>query len=324
MPATMKYEDFKSVFIDKEKPVTIWKLERDSDKIEARNLKDAIGEKHYAAIRDIVSMCPDETAKKLWNACEKFIRVAEKPSEPGKACFDFGDKCIHINIDYISKGSDISNKYQTVFHESAHFFDWLLSRLDKQFSFEYKNMTFTKAIRKDVDAYIETTKEDVKKLFSYAISTNDRNSLNKLFDGLYTFEEVDSTGRYLRVDNDGISSAGMLKYLKWDDKWDDHIVTKFVVDKITKSGDSTMWANVSDIFEGATKGKIRCGTGHITDEDPNYWGNGMHLPAEAFAEFFDSTMANLKSLEFMKRCFPTAYGIFQEMLKEMLKEVTLA
>ena len=76
---------------------------------------------------------------------------------------------------------------------------------------------------------------------------------------------------------------------------------------------------MSDILEGATKGKIQCGVGH----GKKYWRkrtyNGIEhgLATEAFAEMIDSAIANPESLELIKKYLPTAYKVFEEMIEAL-------
>ena len=72
-------------------------------------------------------------------------------------------------------------------------------------------------------------------------------------------------------------------------------------------------ADLSDIIEGATKGKIKCGFGHGN----SYWKDEAKLPTEAFAEMLDSEMANPQSLETIKKYLPESYKVFCEMLSVM-------
>lgn len=73
-------------------------------------------------------------------------------------------------------------------------------------------------------------------------------------------------------------------------------------------------ADISDMFEGVTKGKIKGGWGHGN----SYWKN--HSPSsEAFAEMYSASVNNPDSLEQIKKYFPESYDLFLEILKEMAK-----
>jgi SPP1 gp7 family putative phage head morphogenesis protein len=73
-------------------------------------------------------------------------------------------------------------------------------------------------------------------------------------------------------------------------------------------------ADVSDIFEGVTKGKIY-----------GYWGHGKaywksHSPScEAFAEMYSASVNNPESLGQIKKYFPESYKLFLEILEEAVK-----
>ena len=79
-------------------------------------------------------------------------------------------------------------------------------------------------------------------------------------------------------------------------------------------------ADLSDILEGATGAKIRCGYGHGASywKDRTIGGISDGLATEAFAEMTDSTFANPESLELIKKYLPKSYKVYEEMLEVML------
>ena len=69
-------------------------------------------------------------------------------------------------------------------------------------------------------------------------------------------------------------------------------------------------ADLSDIFEGATDGKINLGVGHGKD----YWktrDNGI----EIFAEIFSASVCNRGSLNAIKEYFPETYKVFMDIVR---------
>lgn len=80
--------------------------------------------------------------------------------------------------------------------------------------------------------------------------------------------------------------------------------------------------DVSDILEGATKGKFTGVGGHgkayWTGSNTYYWGKipGHSVATEAFAEMFAATTTNPASLKNIQDIFPNSYGVFQKMIKE--------
>ena len=75
-------------------------------------------------------------------------------------------------------------------------------------------------------------------------------------------------------------------------------------------------ADLSDMLEGATNGRVSCGYGH----GKNYWKNGIvdHLAAEAFAEMTAASIVNPESLALIQRYLPESYKIYCEMIDSVL------
>ena len=84
------------------------------------------------------------------------------------------------------------------------------------------------------------------------------------------------------------------------------------------------YADISDILEGAMRGKIRCGIGH---GGASYWTqrtfNGVEwgLGTEAFAEMMSATISNPESLATIKKYLPKSYAVFEEMLDVIRKNI---
>lgn len=79
--------------------------------------------------------------------------------------------------------------------------------------------------------------------------------------------------------------------------------------------------DVSDMLEGATKGKFSGSGGHGKSYwvgQDTYWGKmgGHSVAVEAFAEMFSATTTNPASLANIKEVFPESYGVFTRMIKE--------
>lgn len=71
-------------------------------------------------------------------------------------------------------------------------------------------------------------------------------------------------------------------------------------------------SDISDMFEGATRGSARGYFGH----GKNYWKE-HEVGVEAFAEMFDATINNPQSLEQIKKYFPKSYEVFIEIIDQM-------
>ena len=70
----------------------------------------------------------------------------------------------------------------------------------------------------------------------------------------------------------------------------------------------------SDLIDATTNGSIHGRYGHSRD----YWSRNGNLQAEAFAHFFEASMGGGNKLELLSRLFPTAFGVFNEMLENVI------
>lgn len=317
VPAAMTYQDFDDVFIAKKKTLSEWQNEHENGIIKiggnySCDLAMAVGKQHYDSAMKILDSCPDDDAKVVWNSNEEHIRIDDVHFYKKQQAFACGNR-ITLNIDYVSQGSNISEPYQTLFHESGHAIDSLAGRTGIHFSTKFKDGAFAKAIHKDVDDRVKAVAKKLKPEFEKQ------------------FKLGESAAREWLLKNGCINFS---REYGAQEKWSKKFAYKYVANEIIKSGDKKVYGNVSDICEGATNGKIYCGIGHIPAEK-TYWkkrtfqiadseGNLIKvedgLSTEAFAEFFDSTVANQESLELIKKYFPSAYDVFKEMLKELAKE----
>ena len=109
------------------------------------------------------------------------------------------------------------------------------------------------------------------------------------------------------------------EYKARGEKYTKSIAYKALENEI-RAYNSYAMADLSDILEGATGAKVRCGYGHGASywKDRTIGGISDGLATEAFAEMTDSTFANPESLELIKKYLPKSYKIYEEMLEVML------
>lgn len=69
----------------------------------------------------------------------------------------------------------------------------------------------------------------------------------------------------------------------------------------------------SDLIDAVTGGQLSGRYGHSRD----YWQRDGNLQAEAFAHFFEASMGGGWKLELLSNMFPTAFGIFSEMMDSL-------
>jgi len=80
-------------------------------------------------------------------------------------------------------------------------------------------------------------------------------------------------------------------------------------------------AVISDIINGATKGRVKLGVGH----PDSYWKTftkdeiNTGLSMEATADISEAVMANSKALNLVKIVIPKSYEVYLEMVEDMVK-----
>jgi SPP1 gp7 family putative phage head morphogenesis protein len=256
-----------------------------------------ISDKRYDAMRDIVDKCEDQNLVDIWNKHEKDIKIGNSTLKRG-GYYVPSNRQIYFNVIEDAKGSRSSAPYQTFFHESGHAIDYRIGfeQFDerKAYSALYKDGIFGQTITDEV--------EDIIK--SYVDEAKDRIK-NKDYEWLYKQRVIDAD-TFLDYYNNGVIPKNV-KYTK-----------SFAYQRLEneiKDLDLLTRRNISDIVEGATKGKVKGGFGHGV----TYWQKDKdNLAIEAFAEIIDSIMTNEECLKPIKKYLPKTFKIFNEMISEVL------
>lgn len=295
VPANMKYTDWKKAFVDGVKDgltvATVGAVTK-----AARDYNSEFGKKfgkdHYDQIRDRVDDCPDLNLQIVWDKYEGKIRVANAKHGGGAYCQ--GDN-IYLNIEMDGKGRSWSSPYATTFHESGHAIDGLAAQLGENngqwhFSSTYKDALFPKTIKQEVDDWAKSILSDMK---------------------------AHKTDFQYWVDKGWIDQNWADYYTKTPPKILKSMAFKAIQREITALS-PLQYGDISDILEGATRGKIVCGIGHGAG---SYWttrtwkGVDYGLGTEAFAEMTSATMTNPESLATIKKYLPKSYALYQEMIE---------
>lgn len=251
------------------------------------------GKDHYDQIRDRVDACQSSDLQAAWDKYENQIKVAKADHKGGAYCQ--GDN-IYVNIAADAKGRSWSAPYATTFHESGHAIDGLAAQLGSvngqwHLSSTYKNGLFPQTIKDEVNDWVNAVLSDMKAHkddFSYWVQKGWMNQ---------------STADY---------------YLQYGGFKVKKAYAYAAIQKEVKSLTPLQYGDLSDILEGATRGKIQCGIGHGAG---SYWTtrsyNGIDwgLATEAFAEMTSATMTSPESLAAIKKYLPKSYGVYEDMLK---------
>lgn len=296
VPANMTFTQWKKAFVDGVKDgltvATAGKVLKRIRDYESEFGKK-FGKEHYDEIRDRVDACENSDLQKVWDAYEGQITVADPHHRGGAYC---SGNNIYVNIETDAKGRSWSSSYATTFHESGHAIDGLTAHFGNangqwHLSSTYKNGLFPKTIKEEVDDLVKsilTDMKDHKDDFLYWVQKGWMTQNTADYYLKYGGFKVKKSYAYAALQNE-IKSLSPLQY-----------------------------GDLSDILEGATRGKIQCGIGH---GGGSYWTNRTYngvewgLGTEAFAEMTSATMTSPESLKTIKKYLPKSYAMYEDMLK---------
>ena len=278
------------------------------------DLANKIGKEHYDALRDKVETCDNESLKKVWQKHESKVMVADAHHKGGAYC---QLRSIRMDIEKDAKGTWYKPPYSVTMHESTHAIDFVLGDYEPgkgkvEFCVRYKDGLFGKTIADEVNGRISELDKEMKAVFK--VHGNDAKWL--IDNGYITSHDVQyAFGKQLPVKYK--KDMAYQKFVRDLNKtaWD-------VVGKNENERFARATIDISDMVEGATKGKI--GQGH----GAGYWrkpffkrkGENAALAIEAFAEMTSATATNPDSLAVIKKILPKSYKVYQEMLEEIAKQ----
>ena len=299
VPANMNYQAWKAAFVDGGAKdsltvATVVQLVRDYNS----EFGKKFGKDHYDQIRDHVDACPTPALQEVWEKYEGQIKVADPHHNGGAFCR--GDS-IYVGINTDAKARKYFAPYSTVFHESGHAIDSLAARLGSpngqwHFSSTYKDALFPKTIKQEVDDWVSAILADMKAHktdFQYWV---DQGWITQQYADYYA----------------GQVGFKVTKKMAYD-----------AVKREIQSLEPLQMCDISDILEGATRGKIVCGVGH---GGGSYWTNRSYngvdwgLGTEAFAEMTSATMTCPESLATIQKYLPKSYALYEEMLEFILNQ----
>ena len=299
VPSNMTYKTWKATFVDGGAkdgltPATVAQIVRDYES----EFGKKFGKDHYDQIRDRVDACPNPQLQEVWNRYEEQITVADPHHNGGAYCQGTN---IYVGINGDAKARKYFAPYSTLFHESGHAIDGLAARLGTpngqwHFSSTYKNGLFPATIKQEVDDWAKAILAEMrahKTDFQYWV---DQGWISQQYADFYA----------------GQTGFKVTKKMAFD-----------AIKREMQSLTPLQMADISDILEGATRGKIACGVGHGAG---SYWTtrsyNGIDwgLGTEAFAEMTSATMSCPESLAVIKKYLPKSYAVYEEMLETILAQ----
>ena len=256
------------------------------------------GNEYYDEMHKLIAECENKNLVEVWMKYEDQIEVGDANYKGHEHCM--GNK-IYVNGTRDAKGNSYEKPYQVTFHESGHAIDNLAGKHEsvknstsffRHFSSRYKDGFFPQTIDKQLKADFKEHAGDVEWFRNNGFIDDWYYSMYQK--GTYKAEQI------------------IPKYRK--------SYAYSAIEKEIRALNPYAKSDLSDILEGATKGKINCGYGHGTKywRDRTYDGVSDGLATEAFAEMTDSLMTNKESLETIKKYLPKSFEMNEEMLKIIL------
>lgn len=299
IPDNMTYKEWNEAFVGGNVENLQELPKSDIIKVNTNNeIYKKLGKDNYDGMHDLLKKAP-EKEQRLWAKMEDKLTVVNANANVHPCCHNVSG--IEMNVTKDAKGTSWSKPYQTTFHEFGHNIDYIANRdygngfSFQPYSYTYKDNVFGKTIKQEISNKVDEIAAAMKQEFKE--HAKDFKYLHdKGYIGDWNYDMYQKTGRWMT-----------------EPKFQKSMAYNRLEKEIRALGDAK--ADLSDIVEGATNGKIKAGFGHGT----SYWKDARKLSTEAFAEMFDSTVANPEQLEPIKKYLPKSYEIFQEMIENILK-----
>lgn len=295
---------------------------------ELGGIRATLGDDYANAMQTMLEFTEESGVKDIFYKYGDKLKV--KPDvKGGGAYFSPADMSVHMNPQYVANGDVIARPYQTAFHEFGHNIDFLASTNSGSgsayISSGYRNNKLAKTIKKDWEGFkmsefrkdplkhmLGDTEEEKLRYFRSSLRSNASKKdyhlfydlSHKLRRGEISIQEVLNHPQY-----GNRATKAVMKFT-----FDDYDAINLIKGGAGNAIDKIAMGNVSDAIEFCTKISYPIGVGH----GKSYWTdeNGA---VEFFAEVLDSKAANPASMEQMRKYFPNAVRVVEDILKEILK-----
>ena len=282
----------------KKKPAAKWTGAPNGD------IAKGTSKEYYEGLVDAVNKGPVARVKKLWQKFEEKIGLGSTTTPSRKAHHTMGR--IYLNTVEDAVGSSYEAPFAVMFHEGGHNIDYLC-RTPNTLSYlsgSYKGGAFSKTIKEEVNNKVDELGKEIKALIKTANETKD-------------FQPLVDKGIISQWKLDLYKRTGSFEYYKKVEtvKYSKSMAYSALEKEVNAYPGKTR-ADLSDMLEGATNGRVSCGYGH----GKKYWSGGIvdHLATEAFAEMTAASMVNPESLALIQRYLPESYKIYCEMVDSVL------
>ena len=319
----MSYEEWKNGH--KTQPVQAVAPPVPETALHLQGIRAVLGDDYANAMETLLEFTEEPNIKNLYYKYGDRLDVVDDSNMKGGAFFRPSEGRVHMNAEYVSKGDNLHAPYQTAFHEFGHNIDWLAGHDTggTYISVDYENGKLGKTIESDWQQFKIKMLRDYPSEYLYGDTIEAQEKTFRTYvrhadtgDGKYTaLSHKLRNGEitmYEAMRDDELMQRVMAQMKK---DWVDPDDVTIALLKREGKGISEC-GSVSDIIEYCTRKPYPLGVGHGS----SYWkGNPDAGGEEFFAETLDGMAANPKSLEQMRRVFPNAVNVVEEMMEEWTK-----
>lgn len=279
----------------------------------------AVGKDYYDSVCDMLDACENANVRELYAMHLNGVPVG---STTAKGAYELRGT-IYFDTGSTAADTPKRKKHSTFFHESGHAVDCRISREDGQFlyySTYWQNGRFNQTILSEVDEWVKSVDKTLKAEFKANrgdicwLKTNGflsdfAEAQLRQYCSEYGAELSDILSGKHKVTNWFYKS-----YVPSYSKQRAYAQVEQEIRGIIRSDGGNYKAHaLSDIVEGATKGRVQAGWGH----GKSYWTD--HDPStEAFAEMCEAYVSGPESLETLKKYLPRSLASFDEMIAEYM------
>lgn len=290
-----------------------------------QGIRAVLGDDYANAMETLLEFTEEPNVKNLYYKYGDRFDVVDDPSTKGGAFFKPSEGRVHMNAEYVSKGDNLHAPYQTAFHEFGHNIDWLAGHDagGTYISVDYENGKLGKTIKSDWQQFKIKMFRDYPSEYLYGGTIE---AQEKTFRAYVRYADT-GDGEYVALSHKLRNGEITMYEAMRDDKLMQRVMAQMKKDWVDPD-DVTIallkregkgiseCGGASDIIEYCTRKPYPLGVGH----GANYWKYNPDAGAkEFFAETLDGMAANPKSLEQMRRVFPNAVSIVEEMMEELTK-----
>lgn len=294
---------------------------------ELGGIRAALGDDYANAMQTILEFTEEPDVKDAFYKYGDRFNVV--PNNNGKgAYFSPKDRSVHMDPKYVADGDAISAPYQTAFHEFGHNIDFLAG-FDKGnshlISSEYGNGKLARTIKKDWENFkvSEFKKDPLKYMLGNTEEEKSQYFRTMLHSGASEADYDLFSGLAHKLRNGETTVQEILNHPEYGNRaaktvmestFGDFDAVYAIRETLGHALVDPAMCSVSDAVEFCTKISYPFGVGH----GKSYWDDEKGA-TEFFAEVLDGKAANPASMERMRKYFPNAVMVVEDILKEITK-----